>query len=131
VPITNATPSSISQGTQQGQVILVDTSGAPYTTTDALSFVPGSDIDSTLFSTLGLTIQNTGGTNTISFTVTGGNRSDFSDELTVQTSTDVGPNAANGYSTFFAPFRYYRVKAKSKTAGNASTVQVAAVLKMA
>jgi hypothetical protein len=131
MPISNATPTSVSVGTQQGQVILVDTSASPYTTTDTLSPVPGSDVDSTLFSTIGYTVQNTGGTNTISFTVTGANRADFSDEVVVQASANVASNAAGSFSTFFAAFRYYRIKAKSTSGGNASTVQVAAVLKMA
>jgi hypothetical protein len=129
--ISNSTPTSVSEGTQQGQVILVDTSASPYTTTDTLSPVPGSDVDSTLFSTIGYTIQNTGGTNTISFTVTGANRADFSDEVIVQASTTVSPSSTGSFSTFFAAFRYYRIKAKSTASGNSSTVQVAAVLKMA
>ena len=127
--ITNATPVLLQLGTQLRWMILIDTSGSPQTTTASSVAVTGSDVDCALAVTLSYTITNSGGANGITWSVTAGNASDFSDEQTVQNAANVAFGATGTFTVTNPPYRYYRAKCLDQVGGSHSTVFVKGVAK--
>ena len=126
--ITNTILAMANVGGYQRPVMAFTT--AAYTTVNAYADVAGSDLDALLLDTLGITIQNAGNANGITYQVVAANLPDFSDAViaTNPAGTAGAGNIAFGaigsFSTYFLPFRYYKVQAKAQTAGNQSTVVV-------
>jgi len=106
-----------------------DTGGLGQTSSNVLSIVASSGVDTRVWKSLAYTILNTHGANAVDWTVFGANTADFSDEVIVQVAATVVPGDADSYALAQAPFAYYRVKIVSTVADSHATCIVRGVQK--
>lgn len=92
-------------------------------TTNTLTLITGSIIQTTNGLALAITIKNTG-PDTLSWTLYGGNVSDLSDGVVIKASADILTGAVDSYSNSLAPFEFYGVYVKSKVNDVPSTALV-------
>lgn len=100
--------------------ILNSVSATP-TTTNTNTLVSGSILNATNALSVSFTVKNTGGSNSLSYEVIGGNTSDLSDGVVVQNSATVAAGAIGSYAVQVTPFAYYGIKVVSTSAGNHTT----------
>ena len=125
MPITNTSLTQVRTADNVQRSAMIFSTSA-YTTTSSFADIPGSDFDAFAVDTLGITVVNSGA-NSLTFQVLGGNLPDFSDAVVVGGPTAVAAGASGSYTTFFAPFRYYKTQAKD-TAGGSHGIAVVNVL---
>ena len=118
MPITTSVPTFINNGQHTGPILVIPPVAG--TSTNATAVLTGSDFDARLWATIGLTLIVAAFG--VTWTVTGANVSDFSDEVVVQAATAVAAGSVGFYSTYFAAFAYYRVKIIDTVANSHGTV---------
>jgi hypothetical protein len=125
MPITTSVPTFINNGQHTGPILVIGP--VVGTSTNATAVLANSDFDARLWATIGLTLAVA--TFGVTWTVTGANVADFSDEVVVQVATAVAAGAVGSYSTFFAAFAYYRVKIIDTVANSHGTVILNGIVK--
>ncbi len=96
------------------------------TSTNSYVAVSGSGLNASPFTTVSYTISVV--TNNVNWKVFGANKSDYSDEVEVQSETTVSSGSNDSYSVTPAPYGYYRVKitsASTDTHGDVTVVGLA------
>lgn len=88
--------------------------------TGSLAVVTGSEIDARAWRSLAYTAVVA--TAAMDWNVYGANASDYSDEVAVDTNTNVAAGN-DSYVIDFAPFNFYRVKAKNN-GGSTGTIKI-------
>lgn len=78
------------------------------TSTDTLTLVAGSTMDTLNYRTIAYTIKNTHGTNGVTWSVFGANASDLSDKVIVSVGATLAAGISASYSAT-AVYRYYAV----------------------
>ena len=106
-----------------------DTGGMGQTSSNVLSVVAGSGVDTRAWKSLAYTIFNTHGANAVDWTIFGANAADFSDEVIVVGAATVIAGETDSYALAQAPFAYYRVKIVSTVGDSHATCIVRGVQK--
>ncbi len=96
--------------------------------TNTSTLVTGSILNTARALTLAFTVKNSGA-DSIDYTIVGGNASDLSDGVIVQSSATILANAFGSYSIFVPTFQFYGVKVKSTVNGTPGTGLVVGVVK--
>ena len=104
------------------QALVLAFTAPTYTSTSSTVMVPGTDFDCTIFGTLGITAK--AATNAVTWSVWGANLPDYSDAVIVQTAASIAAGAVGGFTTFFAAYAYYFVKAVDTVGGTHGTLTV-------
>lgn len=87
----------------------------------------GSELDATQFGSVAYTISIA--TNNVNWSVFGANVSDYSDEVAVQTATQVNAGAVGSYAATVAVYRFYRAKIIDTVGGTHGTATINGVAK--
>lgn len=107
---------------------VISSVNATQVSTNTSVLVTGSIIQAWQGLSVAFTIVNSGA-DTISYIVYGGNASDLSDKVSIQSTTDILAGASGSYSAFVAPFAYYGIYVKSKVNDTPGTAVVRGVVK--
>jgi hypothetical protein len=99
---------------------------AVYNTTDAFAEITGSLLDVPRHKSLNYTIKNTGGTNSLDWKVQARGTFASAEWVDLSVAATLGPGAIGNWGPKWeeSGYPFYRLMAKSTTAGNSTTAQV-------
>lgn len=104
-------------------------SQASQASTNAFVDVTDCAIDALAYSTLSYTIINLDVANGLSWQVLAANQADYSDAVTVKTSTNVAAGGTDSYTANPALYRYYKPQIKDQVGGSHAAAKVAGIAK--